>query len=94
MEVVGYILLAALVACVLIVVIARVSKRSTNSSYLDQPANPHPGAKKDTGTSVSPSPGIVSQESGLVSLASFRSDQAVLKSAAKFRRLLLLTKNV
>lgn len=31
MEVVGYILLAALVACVLIVVIARVSKRSTNS---------------------------------------------------------------
>jgi len=31
MEVVGYILLAALVACVLIVVIASVSKRSTNS---------------------------------------------------------------
>ncbi len=31
MEVVGYILLATLVACVLIVVIARVSKRSTNS---------------------------------------------------------------
>lgn len=31
MEVVGYILLAALVACVLIVVIARISKRSTNS---------------------------------------------------------------
>lgn len=31
MEVVGYILLAALVACVLIVVIARVSKRNTNS---------------------------------------------------------------